>query len=452
MIKGERLRLRIERVDDEGSGVAAADARTGGRSVHIAYALPGEEVVAELEHLSPHRPDAWARLVEVAVPSPERAEPPCRAWGRCGGCALEHWDYGAQLGWKTERARAALGTIAAVDACVPSPRPLGYRDRTKLVFARGEAGVVLGGYAPRSHEVVDLRGCSVVEAPLDATTDALRDAAQASGLPIYDEATGEGVLRHALLRVNHAGQVLVLLVVARRAPGTAALGRALMAARPEVVGVVENLNPTRGNVLVGDVAEDVVLCGAEALEERVGPVRLVTSARAFLQVNRDVAARIYGDVAAAVALRAGERLVDVYCGVGGIALTCALGAPGAEVLGIEENATAVADAVASAVASGVPGARFVAGDARVLAEMAARGERADVVCVNPPRKGVDEAVLAACLALGARAMAYVSCNPATLARDLTRLQAGGYRVRRITPYDMLPHTAHIEALAVLERG
>jgi len=438
--KRDRLTVDVAALDGEGAGVGEHD----GVRVHIAGALPGERALAAVEHLSPHRPDAWAALERVERPSPERVAPACAAYGACGGCPLEHLAYPSQVKWKSERAADLLGQIASVAPCVPSPRPLGYRNRSKLVYGIVDGRRVLGAYAPRSHRLVDLAGCRVAEPPLDDVAQSLAALLDARAVAPYDERTGEGLLRYAILRVNFAGEVLATLVTAAEWSGGGELARALMAARPEVAGVVENLNASRGNVLYGE--RDRPLAGRAFLVEDVGGVKLRLSPTAFFQVNRDVAARIYADVRDAAQLGGGERVVDAYSGAGGVALTLAPRAR--EVIGVEEWRAAVDDAQASAEFNGVQNARFVCADtARGLAEL----DRADVVVLNPPRRGCDPAVLDGVARLGARRVLYVSCSPDTLARDLQRLASLGYATRAITPYDMIPQTPHLEALAVATR-
>ena len=418
-------------------------------------ALPGESVVATIDHVSQHRPEAWGHLVEIAVASPGRRPPACRAFGSCGGCVLQHLAYEEQVRWKGERVRAIAAALpslrgVAVADCVASPRPLGYRNRSKLVCARDPAGrgsgtLRLGAYAPRTHEVVDLAGgCRIAEAPLDEIAAMLREILAGAAVVPYDERTLGGDLRHAVLRVNHRGAVLVTLVTARRAWGAGAgVAAALRASRPEVSGVVQNVNPSRGNAIYGP--DDVTLSGEPTLDETIGGVRLRLSARAFLQANRDVAALAYRAIAGAARLTGTETVVDAYAGAGAIALTLAPRA--LSVVGIEEHAAAVDDATASAAQNGAANARFVAGDvAARLREL----ERADVVVLNPPRKGCGAAVLDGVARLAPRTIAYLSCDPATLARDLDGLATRGYHTTSLTPFDMLPHTPHIEVLAVVE--
>jgi 23S rRNA (uracil1939-C5)-methyltransferase len=454
---GDGVTVTCVDLDDDGAAVTAAAGDTP--RLHIAGALPDERVAAVVEHVSPHAHEAWARLAAIEAPSPARCPPACRAFGACGGCVLQHLAYDGQLAWKRARvARALAGMNVTVAACVASPRPLGYRNRSKLVVARHGGRLVLGAYAPRSHDVVDTAGCQVAEPPLDDTATGLAALLEHSGVSAYDERTLVGDLRYVVLRASHDGRVLATWVTTRALPNGPALAVAFQAARPEVIGVVEHINRSRGNaIFAADTGQDRVLAGDATIEDRVEVgglqgrqrpvVRLRFSASAFFQANRDVAGLAYGAITAALAVRPGERVVDAYCGVGGIALALA-NAGATEVIGVEAHAGAVADAAASAALNGVTGARFVASDAaRALAAL----DRADLVVLNPPRKGCAPDVLAEVVRLGPRAIAYLSCDPDTLARDLAWLGARGYGVGGVTPFDMLPHTTHVEALAILTR-
>jgi 23S rRNA (uracil1939-C5)-methyltransferase len=450
---GERITVTCVDLDDEGAGMTAPGA-AGAPRVHVAGALPGERVEAVVQHLSGHAPEAWARLATIETPAAARRPPACRAFGACGGCVLQHLDYEAQLEWKRRRVARALAAVdVAVAPCVASPRPLGYRNRSKLVAARIDGKVLLGAYAPRSHDVVDLAGCRIAEPPLDDTANALAALLDEAGVAPYDETTLTGDLRHVVLRASHEGRVLATWIVARPLANGATLARAFRAARPEVVGVVEHVNRGRGNaIFASDAGADRLLDGDATIEDRVDvagrAVRLRLSGGAFFQANRGVAALAYAAIADALAIRPGERVVDAYCGVGGIALALA-GSGAGEIIGIEAHGGAVADATASAALNGVTNARFVAGD---VAGALAAIDRADVVVLNPPRKGCAPEVLAEVVRLGPRAVAYLSCDPDTLARDLAWLAGRGYRATGgVTPYDMLPHTPHVEALAILGR-
>ncbi|HEY8923760.1 MAG TPA: 23S rRNA (uracil(1939)-C(5))-methyltransferase RlmD, partial [Polyangia bacterium] len=360
--------VEIDDLDEEGAGTAPLTAPDGGAAwtVHVRGALPGERATVRVDHVSHHRPAAWASLLTLERTSADRVEPACAGWGPCGGCILQHLGYPAQVAWKDRAFRALVSSQpalagAVVHPAVASPRALGYRNKSKLVAGRDGVGrIILGAFAPRSHDVVDLGGCAVVEPPLEAVASTLRELLDEQRIEPYDEARLHGQLRYVILRATADGAVLVVLVTAREAfPEGGALASALRAARPEVAGVVQNVNATRGNALFGH--RDVPLSGATTVDDRIGNVRLRVSPQAFLQANRSVAAAAYDAILRAVAPQPGERVVDAYAGVGGIALTLAPHA--GDVIGIEEHPAAVEDATASARLNGITNARFMAGDA-----------------------------------------------------------------------------------------
>lgn len=447
-----RLRAGAE-VEADCAGLderGAATAPLGGARLHVAGALPGERVRAVIEHVSPHRPGrAWARLARVLRASPERVAPVCPAYGPCGGCPLQHLDYPAQVRWKGERVAEALARAPAlagvpVAPCVPSPRPLGYRNQAKYVYGPDAGGrTVLGAYVPRTHAIVDMAGCRVVEPVLDEVAAAVRDVLAAAAVPPFDERARTGLLRYVVLRASAAGEVLATLVSARPdLPGAEGLAGRLRAAHPAVAGVVLNVNPTAGNVLFG--SDERILDGRGTIEDALGPARVALAPRSFFQINRAVAARAYDEIRRAVAARApGGRVVDAYAGAGGIAFT--LAGEAREVVALEENAAATALAAWRAPAN----VRFVTGD--VAAHLGALGP-AEVVVLNPPRSGCAPAVLAQVARLSPRLVAYLSCHPGTLARDLAVLAGAGLRPTTVLPLDMLPHTPHVEALALVERA
>lgn len=453
MRAGERVALACADLDDDGAGVGEAN----GTALHVPGALPAEAVEATVTHVSPHARAAWGALERVVSASADRREPVCPGFGRCGGCAIQHLAYEAQLEWKRARVIRAFAAQPAlrgapVGAAVASPRVLGYRNNAKLVAARAAPGraAILGGYAPRTHDVVDLVGCRVVEPALDAAAADLRALLDDLNVEIYDERKLAGRVRYAVLRSNHAGEVLCTLVVARPLPNGEELAERLRAARPAVIGVVEHENRTRGNAIFAAGGAERVLSGEPALEDRltVGTqtIQVRLTAGAFFQANREVAGLAYTALAEALDVRPTERVVDAYSGVGGIGL--ALAGRAAEAIGIESHAGAVQNAAEAAARNGVRNARFMAGDAAaVLATL----DRVEVVVVNPPRRGCAPEVLDQIARLSPRAVGYLSCDPDTLARDLAVLAGHGYRPDGVTPFDMLPHTPHVETLAVLTR-
>ncbi|MDX2021443.1 MAG: 23S rRNA (uracil(1939)-C(5))-methyltransferase RlmD [Deltaproteobacteria bacterium] len=445
MKRGDTLTLTCERMNADGAGVAFFGDDV---AVLMPGVLPGDRVSAQVEHVSPHktaqRRQAWARVVEVQSDGPHHVPAPCPAFGTCGGCVWQHMDCAEQLRWKTTLVVEALverGVNAAVQACVASPVTRGYRNQGKYVVAKDAGGVRLGGYAPRTHDVVDLVGCALVEPAIDVVASAVKERLRTSNVDV----------RYVVVRANARGQTLLTLVVRdeaeARAPGLAALADAVMADVAGIVGVVANINGSLGDVIFGD--RDVVVRGAGVLSDAVAEVDLQLSPRAFFQVNRHVAALAYEAIAAfARTLPQAACVWDVYAGVGTIARVIAQREPRVKnVVCVEIRPTAVDDA--RAAWKDASGAHFeaVAGDAATI--LASAASRPDVVVLNPPRAGCDEQVLNGVAARAPEGIAYLSCNPKTLARDLGTLATLGYAVAQVVPFDMLPDTPHVETLATL---
>jgi 23S rRNA (uracil1939-C5)-methyltransferase len=436
-------------LDEAGAGIADLAHGDEVLRVHVAGALPGERVDGRITYRSVHgrggRREAWAALENVQTPSPDRVAPACPVYGACGGCSLMHLAYPAQLAWKRARVRDELARVPELAAsevapCVPSPSVLGYRNQAKYVYVLSPQGSpVLGAYAPRSHDVVDLGGCSVVEPVLDQARQALLDVLSEFSVEPYHEVQRIGVLRYVLLRANGAGKVLATLVVARPDWRQAnAVAESFLAKAPSVIRVVLNVNTGSGNTLLGE--SERTLVGASTFEDQIGEARVRLGSRSFFQANRAVGGRIYRDLVAQLPNDLG-RAVDAYAGAGGIAVS--LLARSREVIAIESNAAATQAASEQLP----PGLRMITGDA---AQGLATLDVADVVVVNPPRKGCSGEVVAQIRRLSPRFVGYVSCDPASLARDLGLL-AADFTVASVIPYDMMPHTPHVETLVVLRR-
>jgi 23S rRNA (uracil1939-C5)-methyltransferase len=336
---------------------------------------------------------------------------------------------------------AAPATI--VDPVTPALAPIGYRVQTKLMVG-GTRRVVLGLYAPGSHRILDVSGCPLHDPLLQRTIPAVRTALVEEGVPIH--ARGRAGVRYVLLRASlDEARVLVTLVSSRLPlPNVARLARRLRTSVP-LAGLLVNENPTSGNVILGPTTERI--WGEAVLRERYGAVTIAAGPTAFVQANTCMASTIYAAIAAAADLDGRARVLDLYCGVGGIALTLAPRA--AVVLGVEEVAAAVDAARANAERARVSHARFVAG--RVEDVLATVAEAVDVVTLNPPRKGCAAGVAAGIVRLSPRRVLYLSCNPESFARDAAMLVGGGYTLERIQPFDLLPQTEHVELLGIFTR-
>jgi 23S rRNA (uracil1939-C5)-methyltransferase len=461
----DEVEITVTELDDlgRGVGIAATPPGASGRplEVHTAQALPGERVRVALEHRSPHGPRAWGKTVALlGPPSGERVTPACPGFGRCGGCELQHLSIAGQGRAKAARitrAFASAGVVPPVpiEPVVPSPLALGYRNKAKYVLvAAPSGGLCRASYEPASHRPVPMAGCLVPEPPLDEVAQALCDALARTGLSAYDEPRHTGELRHLVVRKNHRGEILALVITRTGAgrPALAAAAETVARAWPQLVGVVRQVNPARGGAVAGNA--DDLLWGRATLIDRIGDAELRLGAGSFFQVNRAQAEALYAHVCAELDAGGGggARLVDLYCGVGGIALTLALA--GARVAGIESHAGAIADAQASAQAAGLGHlATFHLADA-TQGLLIARAELGaiDGVVVNPPRKGLSAGALASVAAAPAPVLVYVSCGPESLARDLAALVAAGTTISRVRPFDLMPGTAQVETVVTLRRG
>lgn len=477
------LLVQASGLDTHGAG----QADVAGLRIHIPGLLPGEHGQVIVRHISPHKPEGWASLQQRLSQSPLRQAPICAGYGVCGGCSLQHLSYAAQLSWKHEQLVAALAALPSITdpscqirPCVGSPDHLGdgsvaaYRSRVKLIAAADPttSQLVLGSYVPRSHAVIPMHGCRVHSPGLTATVAQLVHELNRLSIPPYDEGLARGMLRYVLLRETAQGQQQLSLVVAELPPESVlvALVAALRQSCPALCSIVLHQNQSRGNALLAEedsaaepAGSDRVLHGAAEVWDEIGSIPLRVSARSFLQVNRATAARIYDDVATDLATQvAGHSaspslsILDVYCGVGGLGLTLLSRIPRSTLLGLEWSDSAIADAQASAARLGVSQrADFRAGAAEVcLSDPQLRKQLSglSIALLNPPRRGCSQAVLAAVLTLRPRHIAYVSCSPESLARDLGLLCQAGYRLRHCTPYDMHPGTPHIESATLLIDG
>ena len=361
--------------------------------------------------------------------------------------------YTEQQMRKQERVQRALDTYPALAALtpeplVPAPRVFGWRNLVKLVARGGRRGLRLGVYRPGTHRLADIRRCAAHHPLANAVLARVAGALERLRVPTYDERTHTGWLRYVLVRVGAERRAQLVLVARDRSyEGLRALAREL-ARIPGVASLVLNLNPDVGNAIWGSEFE--TLAGSDTLSDRVCGLELASRAGAFVQGNLGAARRAYAEVLREADARPGERALDLYCGVG--ALSLALARAGARVTGVEESPRAVEDARSNAKRHGLD-ARFLAGDAGgVLAELLRDGERAELVTLNPPRRGAAPAVRSALAELAPSRIVYLSCDPETLARDLADLTGRGYRTERVQPYDFLPHTEHVEAVAVLKRA
>jgi 23S rRNA (uracil1939-C5)-methyltransferase len=448
--KGEELELRIDSLAYGGSGVG----RHEGFVVFVRGGLPGDTVVARITKVK--RGFAEGFVSQVVDAGSSRVEAPCAHFGTCGGCRFQNLDYGVQLAEKERQVRDALVRIGRIqdpplEPIVPALSQYGYRNKLEYSFASGEDGVELGFHrAGRWDEVVGIDECLLTTDLGNAIRTSVRDWAREERLDAYDQATGEGYLRHLVVREGrNTSQALVVLVTAPGERFETGYFVDVLRRFPEVRSIHWAINDTPAEQTNLPTA---LLWGHDAIEEEILGLRFRVRPSAFLQTNTEMAAVLYALARDAAALTGHENVFDLYCGTGTIGL--ALAAEAAFVWGLEISEEAVACAIENAELNGIENARFFAGNVgQTLEELREQAGPPDVVVVDPPRAGLAGKALRRTGALQAERIVYVSCNPTTLASDVQVLRDEyGYELRSCRPVDMFPHTPHVESVASLARA
>ena len=444
--KNQLLTLTVEQHAGDGQGIAHLP---DGRVCFVAQGLPGE--TAQVRLLKVGKTAAWARAERILTPSPDRVPSDCPYYPKCGGCRSRHMTYEAECEAKRQKVEDALrrigGADVTVDTILGAKQPNRYRN--KVQFPVG-AGGKIGFYRPRSHDVVDVEDCLLQPESAARVRRALIGYLREFHVPAYDEKTGKGLLRHLYLRSNHEGAVLCCLVVnGKKLPREEELVRRLRAAEPGLAGVLLNENTANTNVVLGKQYR--TLWGDSTLEETLLDLTFRLSAPSFFQVNRSQTEVLYRKALEFAGLTGGETVLDLYCGIGTISLCMARKA--GEVIGAEVVPEAVRDAEENARRNGIQNARFFCGDAgEVARRLAEERVRPGVICVDPPRKGLQEEVPAILSGMEPRRIVYVSCDPATLARDVKRFAALGYKAEKAVAVDLFPRTEHVETVCLLSKA
>ncbi|MDY5340614.1 MAG: 23S rRNA (uracil(1939)-C(5))-methyltransferase RlmD [Intestinimonas sp.] len=446
--KNDVVRLDIERFGSAGEGVAHLP---GGMVVFVAGALPGETCQVQL--LKVGKTAAWGRMQQVCAPSSARRAPDCGSYPRCGGCQFRHADYAAELEAKRQKVADALQRIGGVD--LPVSVILGadstqrYRNKVQFPISAGKDGPRIGFYRARSHDVVDVEDCLLQPPEAAAIAAAVRAWMADSGVPAYDEAAHSGLVRHLFLRFAASGVLCCLVVNGEAVPDPDGLVDRLRRAAPGLTGVVLSVNRDRTNVVLG--RRQITLWGRDWLEDTLCGLTFRISVPSFYQVNRAQTEVLYAKAAEFAALTGRETVLDLYCGIGTISLVMARTA--GRVIGAEIVPAAVADAEANARRNGIRNAEFFCADAADAARrLAGEGLRPDVVCVDPPRKGLAAGVVETIAGMAPDRVIYVSCDPATLARDVARFAPLGYAPVQAVAVDLFPRTAHVETVVLLSKG
>ncbi len=455
--RNQELVLNIEKMAFGGKGVAFLE----GFVVFVERGLPGERVRAKV--YKKKRDYAEARVLEVFEPSPHRTEPPCRYVPYCGGCQWQHISYKAQLEYKSGFVREALSHLGgikeiAVEPIIPSEKTFGYRNKMEFSFSdrawlppeEFKKGLSIPSFSLGLHvpgtfnKVIDMEECLLQAHEGNEILRLVKSYAASSGLPAYNQKTHEGFWRFLCLRHSHArNEWMVNLVTSEeREDVLAPLAQKLKSHIPAIRSVVNNITRRRAGVAVGE--REAILLGEGIIEDQIGPYLFRISANSFFQTNSKGAERLYEKVVEYAALSGKEMVMDLYCGTGTISIFLAKWA--SKVVGLELSGTAIKDARKNCKENSIENCEFISGDIRETLSFIK--EAPDVVVVDPPRAGMHKDVVKGLLGLSPPIVVYVSCNPSTMARDMAMMK-GHYRLEKVQPVDMFPHTYHVESVARL---
>ncbi len=435
--------IKIDDMSHEGDGIGRAE----GIAVFVPGTVPGD--LAEIRISLLKKNYAHGVLVQVKEPSKDRIEPPCSYAGQCGGCALQVMTYDSQLKLKQKMVKDALTRIGKIEDpkvrhTMGMKNPFGYRNKAQ--FPISSTGI--GFYKVKSHEVVDCGHCIIQTAEADLAADVLRSYIISDRLTVYDEKTGEGLLRHLIVKTAvNTGEVMVILVInGNKIPNRDKLISMMVKGVPGVKSIVLNVNKKRPPVIMG--SECITIYGSDRIVDTLDKLKFEISPLSFYQVNPVQMKRLYNMVIEYGSLQGNEVVFDLYSGVGSIGLYCAGKAK--RVIGIESEKMAMLDAVRNAIINGIVNAEFIHGKAETeLPKLMEQGIKPDVVILDPPRTGCDVKLLETVAEIAPARIVYVSCNPSTMARDIKILCESGYGFIEAQPVDMFPQTMHTETVALL---
>jgi len=451
VVKNEYYDVKFEDLTHDGAGVAKVD----GFPVFVPNALPGE--TGKVKVVKVKKGYSFGRLIEIYEQSPHRVEAPCPIYKQCGGCQLQHLSYKGQLEHKEKHVKEVLTRIGKVnlDKVTVHPTigmndPWNYRNKAQVPVGEREGGLIAGFYQKRTHEIIDMERCLIQQSENDQVVQAVKDICSKYGIRSYNETTHKGWLRHIMVRHGYKTKETMLVFITRTKdfPNKKAIISEITSTFPNIKSIVQNINPKRTNVILGD--ETRVLWGSEYIYDYIGPIKFAISAKSFYQVNPEQTKVLYEKALEYANLTGQETVIDAYCGIGTISLFLAQKAK--KVYGVEIVPEAIEDAKRNAELNGMSNVEFAVGEAEeIIPKWYEQGIKVDTIVVDPPRKGCDESLLKTIIDMKPKKVVYVSCNPATLARDIAILKKGGYETKEVQPVDMFPHTMHVECCALLIR-
>lgn len=433
----------------EGEGVSRIDNFT----VFIPGALANEKV--RIKIVKVNKNFGFGKLLEVLEPSTDRAEPECGIYKRCGGCQLQHLSYAAQLRFKKNRVEDCLRRIGKLDGFVlhdtiGMEHPYRYRNKVQLPVGSSDGKATIGFYAQRSHDIIDMDSCLIQNETADRVIGIVRGWLDRYGVETYDEQNNSGIVRNIMVREGFRTKEVMVVIVTRtkELPHRQELVDALKAGIQGIASIIQNVNSKQTNVILSD--ECITLWGSETISDYIGEFRFNISPLSFFQVNPLQTEVLYSKALEYAGLTGNETVFDAYCGTGTITLF--LSRKAKKVYGVEIVPQAIENARINAEQNGVENAEFIVGEAeKVIPDLIKQGVKADVVVVDPPRKGCGIELLEAIAGIAPKRIVYVSCDPGTLARDLGILKDMGYITKEVQPVDMFPMTGHVEACVLLVR-
>ena len=446
--RGQVYEIRIERLGTSGEGVGRYENFT----VFVPQALPNERVLTVIEEVK--KTYARGRIQKILQESPARVTPLCEIYDECGGCQLQHLSYEEQLHAKRAQVVDALTHIGKlpqilVNETLRADDTWNYRNKMQFPIGLHKGRLVVGCFAQGSHRIINTENCHIQRSANNELANTVREVAEKLHIPVYNEDTHKGILRHIVGRVGRSGELMAVIVTAtKQLPRAKDFVRLLRERLPHLVSVHQNIQTYRNNVIMGRDTE--LLWGRPTILDTLGRLNFHISPRSFFQVNTRQAERLYEQALTYADLHGTETVIDAYCGTGTITLFLAQKAR--KVYGIEIVQPAILDARKNARDNHVKNAEFIVGDATaVMPALYKQGIRPDVVVVDPPRAGCTEIVLRTFANMKPQRIVYVSCNPATLARDLAILKDLGYITQEVQPVDLFPQTSHVENVALLMR-
>ncbi len=435
-------KLKIEKLVYKGYGLGFNDSNP----IFVPYSVPGDVADIEIEY---QKKDVFfGKIKDLIERSPYRTEPDCEVFGKCGGCDWLNISYEKQLEYKQLIINEIFRNISTgqLKKITASPQKKYYRNKSFFPISEIQPQPVIGMFERKSHTVIKHQHCRLYPPIFAKIIEKFLSYMKAANVQVYNERTGKGTARHLGIRYSkNTGDILVVLVTkSRKLPFSKQLVRTLTEEFPEIVGIVQNINPKKTNTILGN--ENKLLFGRDHIFEKIGKNKYKLHSSSFFQVNSGIAEQMYDFVRSNIG--SNNEIIDAYCGVGSIGILVADKA--AEVVGIENNKFAVQDAVVNTKLNKVENCYFITGEVEQELPILCRKEKFDTIIFDPPRKGLDEHLIKS-LPDNIRKIIYISCNPTTQARDAKLLLEKGFKITLMQPFDMFPHTYHIENVLVLER-